>query len=142
VTKINSSGDTIVYSTCLGGTQIDAANRIAVNAAGNAFVVGNTFSSDFPVANAFQPTKGSSEDIFVSKLNAAGNALVYSTYLGGSGFDIGFGLALDSADNIFLAGSTDSLDFPTTNDARQPTASSQYGHSDAEFHAKPESNVS
>lgn len=124
VTKINSSGTALVYSTYLGGNQNDGGSSIEVNSAGNAFIVGSTGSTDFPVANALQPTKapGTSFDIFVSKINSTGNALVYSTYIGGSDSDRGLGLALDSEERVYITGDTDSLDFPTTNDARLPTA--------------------
>ena len=85
-------------------------------AAGNAYVTGETESTDFPTANALYPRlQWVDLDAFVAKLNAAGTALVYSTYLGGSDYDYGEGIAVDSAGNAYVTGSTGSLDFPTAN---------------------------
>ena len=86
VTKLNAAGSALVYSTYLGGSGDDDGNGIAVDSSGNAYVTGYTDSTNFPTANAFQAAfGGGSGDAFVTKLNAAGSALVYSTYLGGSG---------------------------------------------------------
>jgi hypothetical protein len=86
VTKLNASGSSLVYSTYVGGTNSDFANRLAIDSAGSAYITGVTFSTNFPTANAIQSTKsGSSTNGFVTKLNAGGSALLYSTYLGGSG---------------------------------------------------------
>ena len=88
VTKFNAAGSALVYSTYLGGGDSDHGESIAVDSAGNAYVTGSTLSTDFPTVNAFQSTfgggnSGESGDAFVTKFNAAGSALVYSTYLGG-----------------------------------------------------------
>jgi hypothetical protein len=119
VTKVNAAGSAFVYSTYLGGSDQDDGESIAVDSAGNAYVTGNTFSTNFPTANAIQPANGGTtitQDAFVTKLNAAGSALVYSTYLGGTGGEIGFGIAVDSAGNAYIAGGTGSLtSFPTAN---------------------------
>src|SRR5207253_23981 len=97
VTELNAAG-TVVYSTYLGGSGGDQGAGIAVDASGDAYVTGYTFSTNFPVtANAFQATLKGSLDAFVAKLNAAGSALVYSTYLGGSGADQGLAVAVDGA---------------------------------------------
>ncbi len=113
------------YSTYLGGSGSDAAYGVAVDAAGNAYVTGNTTSTDFPTAGALQGTNHggvtASLDAFVSKLNAAGTALVYSTYLGGSGDDYGNAIAVDPSGNAYVTGNTSSSDFPTTANAYQPT---------------------
>jgi hypothetical protein len=110
----------LAYSTYLGGSGGDAGNGIAVDAAGNAYVTGFTTSSDFPTTpGAFQTTSGGSYDAFVSKLNAAGSALLYSTYLGGSRNDNGLGIAVDSSGNVYVTGFTGSSDFPTTPSAFQ-----------------------
>ena len=102
------------YSTYLGGNDQDYGQGIAVDASGNAYVIGTTFSTNFPMANARQPASGGGmSDVFVSKLNASGNALVYSTYLGGSDEDVGAGIAIDGAGNAYVAGHTVSNDFPT-----------------------------
>ncbi len=115
VTKLSPTGCALIYSTYLGGSSIDQGNAVAVDGAGNAFVTGFTASSSFPTTNAFQPTRGGffGRDAFVTKINAAGSAMVYSTYLGGSGFDQGISIALDSAGEACVTGSTDSsFDFP------------------------------
>ncbi|MGA9769668.1 MAG: SBBP repeat-containing protein [Blastocatellia bacterium] len=119
ITKLNSTGSAIIYSTLLGGNRNDVGQRIAVDAGGNACVTGDTNSTTFPTANALQPNFGGTRDGFVTKLNSAGTAFVYSTYIGGIGRDSGAGIAVDSAGNAYVAGSTSSPDFPTFN-ALQP----------------------
>jgi hypothetical protein len=115
VTKLTPDGSALVYSTYLGGSGVDFGFGIAVDAAGSAYVVGLTLSSDFPTQSALQPTfAGGPQDNFVSKLSPAGNALVYSTYLGGTGFEVNMGdIAVDAAGSAYVAGSTYSTDFPT-----------------------------
>jgi hypothetical protein len=116
VTKLNSTGSALVYSTYLGGSASDDAQAVAVDASGNAYVTGYTYSTDFPTANAFQPqnqTNGHDANAFVSKFNAAGSALTYSTYLGGSTNDQATGIAVDGAGNAYIAGFAYSSDFPT-----------------------------
>jgi hypothetical protein len=120
VTKINPTGSALVYSTYLGGNNVDYGSGIAVDAAGNAYVTGGTTSTNFPTANALQATLSGSANAFVSEINASGSALVYSTYLGGSGGDEGMGIALDGSRNAYVTGATTSLNFPTVN-ALQPT---------------------
>lgn len=107
--------DPLIYSTYLGGTGIDSAIGITVDSAGNAYVVGQTTSTDFPTKSPLQAASGGTWDAFVAKINAAGSALVYSTYLGGSGGDYGAGIAIDSAGNAYVTGETTSTDFPTMN---------------------------
>ncbi len=109
------------YSTYLGGSGEDLGYDIAVDAAGNAYITGHTLSSDFPTASPIQAAFGGNRDAFVTKLNAAGSAIVYSTYLGGNNYDMGLGLALDAAGNAYLTGLTASANFPTTSGAFQPT---------------------
>jgi len=125
VTKLNRTGSALVYSTYLGGSGIDEGRAIAVDAHGNAYIAGNTTSgsngsTSFPVTpGAVQPTIRSSGDGFVAKLNPAGSALVYSTYLGGSGGTQAWGIAVDALSNAYVTGSTSSIDFPTTAGAFQ-----------------------
>ena len=129
VTKLNSTGTALVYSTFLGGSGNDGGGGIAINAAGNAYVTGSTDSSNFPVTpGAFQTTKGAGLDAFVTEMSTAGNALAYSTYLGGDGLDFGTDIALDAAGNASAVGLTGSTDFPTTTDAIQ---SAYGGNNDA-----------
>ncbi|HEY7835658.1 MAG TPA: SBBP repeat-containing protein [Ktedonobacterales bacterium] len=114
VSKLNAAGTALVYSTYLGGSGADAAVGIAVDASGNAYVVGATASTNFPLQGAFQATNaGGTDDAFISKFNAAGNALVYSSYLGGSGDDAALGIAVDASGNAYLTGFTTSTNFPT-----------------------------
>jgi hypothetical protein len=125
VTKFNPSGTSLVYSTYLGGSggpvtgtgygDSDTGAGIAVDSSGSAYVTGGTESSDFPTANPLQPGLKGYENVFVSKLNPSGSALVYSTYLGGSSEDYGAGIAVDSSGNAYLTGAASSPDFPTVN---------------------------
>jgi hypothetical protein len=126
VTKLDSEGKTEVYSTYLGGSGDDLGQGIAVDAAGNAYVTGQTSSSDFPTKNPFQASLSGEYNAFVTKLNTVGNALVYSTYLGGSGIDVGYGIAV-SAGNAYVIGETSSSDFLTKN----PFQASLGGDADA-----------
>jgi hypothetical protein len=114
VTKFHPSGVSLAYSTYLGGAGIDCGRAIAVDEAGHAFVTGYTSSADFPTANAYQ-TDRPGYDAFVTKLSPNGNLLVYSTYLGGSGADYGWDLALDGGGGAYVTGYTYSTNFPTLN---------------------------
>ena len=107
VTKLSATGTSLLYSTYLGGSGSDNGTSIAVDATGQAYVTGMTDSTNFPTANPIQATFAGSEDAFVTKLNAAGASLLYSTYLGG---DQGFGIAVDTAGQAYVTGPTD---FPT-----------------------------
>ena len=116
VTKLNPTGTALVYSTFIGGSNFDWGRAIAIDAAGNAYVTGQTKSSDFPTtAGAFDRTFNvdtcprcgiDQEDAFVLKLNAAGSALVYSTFIGGFDLDDGLGIAVDAAGNAYVTGVT------------------------------------
>jgi hypothetical protein len=117
VAKINSGGSALVYSTYLGGNDEDQGFGIAVDPTGNAYVTGQTESTDFPTVAPVQGVLGGLFDGFVTKVNAAGSALVYSTYLGGADFDRGRGIALDSSNNAYVTGETRSSNFPTSADA-------------------------
>ena len=122
VTKLSADGSALIYSTFLGGIAEDDGFAIAVDSTGNAFLAGDTISANFPVApGAFQTALGGNFDAFVTKLNADGSALIYSTYLGGSTEDEGFAIAVDAAGNAFLAGDTTSANFPTTPGVFQTT---------------------
>ncbi|MFZ3332316.1 MAG: SBBP repeat-containing protein [Candidatus Acidiferrales bacterium] len=122
VTKINASGSALVYSTFLNGAEDDGIASIAVDASGNAYVTGGTSSANFPTtAGAFQTTLNGSTNAFVTKFNPRGSALVYSTYLGGSTYDYGYGIAVDTFGNAYVTGSAESSNFPTTTGAFQNT---------------------
>ncbi len=115
VSKLNPVGSALVYSTYLGGSTSDYGSAIAVDSSGNAYVAGYTGSSNFPTANPLQANLRGYQNAFVAKLNAAGSALVYSTYLGGSLYDSGYAIAVDSSGNAYVAGGTNSVNFPTAN---------------------------
>jgi hypothetical protein len=132
VAKLNAAGSALVYSTYLGGSGEASCDGIAVDSSGNAYVAGFTRSTDFPTANALYATSGGGySDAFVTKFNATGSALLFSTYLGGSSVDVGYSIALDSSGNIYITGLTDSSNFPTAN-ALYPA----YNGSDDAFVAK------
>jgi hypothetical protein len=129
VTKIDTNGTAIVYSTLLYGEGNDGGSRIAVDALGDAYVVGSTASLYFPIVGAFQPASHGPRDAFVAKLDPGATRLLYSSYLGGShqdgspliGVDAGSGIAVDVFGNAHVAGYTLSYDFPTTANATQPS---------------------
>lgn len=117
VTKLNSNGNALVYSTFLGGGGLDEGNSIVVDGAGNAYITGVTYSSDFDITLncTYQNIHGGgSYDVFVSKFNSSGSVLLFSTYLGGINGEIGFGIAIDNTNKIYVTGSTWSPDFDVT----------------------------
>ena len=121
VTKLNALGAMLAYSTFLGGADTDIGQGVAIDAAGEAYVTGYTFSSDFPsTAGAFQASFNGAADAFVTKLDAVGATLIYSTFLGGANWDFGLGIAVDGAGHAYVTGKTLSLDFPTTTGAYDP----------------------
>jgi hypothetical protein len=113
VSKIEATGAALEYSTYLGGAGDDRGYGVAVDSTGSAYVVGLSNGGDFPTANALQPTFAGGVDAVVVKLNSAGAALVYSTYLGGSGVEYGYRIAVDAAGSAYLTGVTNSTNFPT-----------------------------
>jgi Bacterial Ig-like domain (group 3)/Beta-propeller repeat len=132
IVKLNPAGTGLIYSTYLGGSgggsglgrSGDQGEGLAADAAGNTYVVGQTFSADFPVTpGAFQVVNDAAanakDSAFMTKLNPSGTALVYSTYLGGSGYNFGLGIAVDASGSAYLAGGTTSTDFPVTSGAFQ-----------------------
>ncbi len=122
VVKLNLTGTGLVFSTYLGGINQDNGYGIAVDASGNAFVTGYTFSPNFPTtAGAYQTVFSGVEDAFVAKLNSTGTGLIYSTFLGGSSPGNGYGIALDTSGNAYVTGQTSSTNFPITSGAYQTT---------------------
>jgi len=115
VTKLSPAGNSLIYSTYLGGSADDRGIGIAVDASGSAYLTGHTGSSDFPTANPYQGTFSGKDDAFVTKLSVTGASLIYSTYLGGSEVDFGFGIAVDASGSAYVIGYTISSDFPTAN---------------------------
>lgn len=136
VAKLNPSGTQLVYSTYLGGTQDDFGTAIAIDSAGDAYVTGGTRSTDFPTTSgAYQNSLSGvggqliktccglplfdPGDAFVTELDPTGSHLIFSTYLGGSGDDVAFAIALDSTNNVYVGGFTLSRNFPTSPGAFQ-----------------------
>jgi hypothetical protein len=111
--KLSASGDALLYSTYIGGSQADFASGLAVDADGNLVLGGLTQSRDFPVADPLQSSLHGQSDGFVTKVNASGSRLFYSTFLGGSGDDLGRELVVDRSGSAYLLGTTSSSDFPT-----------------------------
>ncbi len=130
VAKLNPDGSALIYSTYLGGNKDDSGRGISVDSAGNAYVTGQTASDTFPLVAAFQSSRKGTVDAFVTSLNAAGTALVYSTYLGGDNFDTANAIAVDGAGNAYVTGSTSSANFPLAN-AFQPSLAETFFTGDA-----------
>ena len=116
--KLSPGGATLVYSTYLGGIANDSASAVSIDAAGNAYIVGTTFSADFPTTNPFQGAKGAQQDAFVAKINPTGTAWVYSTYLGGNNVDEGNAIAVDASGSAYVTGYTASTNFPLSSPFR------------------------
>lgn len=122
ITKLNPSGTSLVYSTLLGGSGDENLGGIAVDAGGNAYVAGDTTSIDFPTTSgAPQTVRPGTDNAFVTKLNPSGTAWAYSTYLGGSNYDIGYDVKVNGSGEAYVVGSSASSNFPTTSDAYQLT---------------------
>jgi hypothetical protein len=124
VSKLSVDGSSLVYSTYFGGTYEDTVHAIAVDSDENAYIVGSTMSPDFPLKNPLYPALNFGDtDAFITKFSQAGNALVYSTYLGGSSGDYAYGVAVDASHSAYVAGTTYSTDFPITSGAYQTSCS-------------------
>jgi hypothetical protein len=119
VAKLNATASALVYSTYLGGSSQNICRGIAVDASGNAYLAGVTYSTDFPIQGGVQSALRGSADAFVAKLNPAGSALVYSTFLGGDGFDEANAITVDPSGAAYVAGDTGSWNFPVTSGAYQ-----------------------
>jgi hypothetical protein len=131
VVKLNPAGTQVIYSTFLGGSSFDAAYAVAADDAGNAYVTGYTQSADFPLKNALDANRGGFNDAFITKLNPEGNAILFSTYLGGNAEDNTQDIALDAGGNVYVIGRTRSESLLALN-AAQPT----YGGNEDAFVAK------
>ncbi len=128
VVKLNAAGNAILYSSFLGGSGDDIGYGIAIDSSNTATMTGSTSSTDFPITPGAYKTSNSGgiRDAFVTRMNAAGTALAWSTYLGGSGEDVGYGVALDSLGNTYVTGYTASTDFPATLGSAQPSKSAGF----------------
>jgi hypothetical protein len=137
VAKLAVDGKTLVYSTYIGGEKVDIPRSIAVDALGNAYIAGFTNSVHFPIlpaVGALQSAIGNSDgtnDAFVSKINSTGTALLYSTYLGGSGRDEAYAIAIDSAGSAYVTGLTASTNFPTASPLQSALGGTTAGDVDA-----------
>jgi hypothetical protein len=123
IARLSSSGNSLMFSTYLGGSGCtmsypETGQGIALDAQGDAYVAGVTSSGDFPLLNAVQPQLLGSTDAFVTKVNSSGS-LLFSTFMGGSGVDVGNAIALDASGAVYVAGYTYSSDFPVTTGAVQ-----------------------
>jgi hypothetical protein len=128
VSKLNSTGTALIYSTYIGGSDDDVGFSIVVDGSGNAYVTGYTLSPDFDITSgAFQTTYGGGyNDVFVTKLNSTGTALIYSTYIGGSDDDRGYSIAIDGSGNAYITGKTYSTNYDITAGSFQTTKGGEF----------------
>ena len=127
VTKLDPTGSTLVYADYLGGDSDDYAIGLALDGSNNVYVTGSTTSTNFPTVNPYQSTALGPYTGFVSKISADGSTLVYSTYLGGSGFDEPASIAVDTLGEAYIAGTTTSQDFPVSNAYQSAALANQGG---------------
>jgi len=127
VSKLNPEGTRFEYSTYLGGNNDDVAHAVAADSSGNVYVTGLTWSSNFPLASPIQKRIAGNNDAFITKLDRAGRKLLYSTYWGGSSFDCGYGIAVNTSGNAYITGATQSDDLQTV----QPVYKNRKGGADA-----------
>ena len=125
VSKLSADGQTLLYSTYFGGSGSEQGYDITLGTDGHIYLTGVTYSTNFPLKDAFQPANAGTADAFVTKLAPSGNSLVFSTYLGASSLEFGLGIAVDSANNVYVAGDTSATDFPTVNPVQPALAGYQ-----------------
>ncbi len=129
ITKLNHNGTALLYSTYIQGGNNEYGQAIAIDSSGNAFVTGETVSTDFPTTNgSYKQSNSGNTDVFVLKMNQTGDGLIYSTYVGGSSQDNGYGIVIDNIGNAFVTGGTRSSDFPTTEGAFNRTKTGSNSH--------------
>ena len=122
ITKIDSTGSALIYSTYIGGSNVEETYSIALDSSNNAYITGITLSADFDITlGAFQATLNGNSDLFVCKLNSTGTALIYSTLIGGSGDERGQSIVLDKSNNAYITGFSSSNDYDITTGAYQTT---------------------
>ena len=126
VFKLNAFGSAIIYSTYIGGSNGDYATDIAIDLSGNAYITGHTNSTNYDITpNCYQSTFEGIEDVFITKLNSTGTNLIYSTYIGGSGVDKGFAIAIDNDGYAYITGYTESTNYDVTSLAYQTSNGGQ-----------------
>lgn len=112
ISKFTSAGSGLIYSTYLGGSGVDFGGKIALDRDNHIYITGTTWSQNFPTRNCYSPAKAGKYDAFVGKLTSSGNDIIYSTYLGGGGFDFGNDIAVDKAGAAYVTGFTLGEGFP------------------------------
>jgi hypothetical protein len=115
ISKIAGDGSSLLFSALFGGAEPDTGNAVSVDPSGNALVVGETSSIDFPVVSPIQAVNNGDSDVFITRVAGNGSSLLFSTYLGGHLVDVGLGVVVGGAGNVFLTGRTSSDDFPQIN---------------------------
>lgn len=115
IAKLNPQGNEYIYLTYITGSNLDSGNDITVDLDGNIYITGETESKDFPLFKPMQSNLKGHSDAFITKLNAQGNSLIFSTLLGGNDIDEGNAIGLDSQGSIYIAGGSNSSDFPLFN---------------------------
>ncbi len=119
ILKLNAAGDTLAFSTFLGGTEQDSTMAVGLDGNGNIYVTGSTFSPDFPVLDALDSNLSGSTDFYVAGFTNDGTALLFSTFIGGSEYEIDPDMVVGTDGTLYLTGTTSSTDFPTTSSAFQ-----------------------
>jgi hypothetical protein len=117
VAKLNPNGSSLIYSTYIGGSNSDYCRDLAIDSLGNAYVTGQTKSTNFPIVNGYDTSHNGNNDLFIFKLNQTGSSINYSTFMGGGGWDAGYKIDVDKYGNAYVAGLTFSSNFPTTSGA-------------------------
>ncbi len=130
--KLDVSGSSLIYSDYIGGSSDEYPAAIVLDSSNDAFLTGYTYSGDFPVMNPYQASNTGGPDVFITEVSPDGSSLVYSSYLGGSSYNVASSIALDATGNIYVAGSTYSLDFPTAN-AYEAAANQNQGENYGEY---------
>jgi hypothetical protein len=115
IVKLSPSGKDIIFSTLIGGNDVDLARDFDLDENGSIYVTGRTKSKDFPIKNGFDKTHNGTWDAFVIKISPNGDKINFSTFIGGEEDDWGYGIAVDKSENIYISGNTSSPDFPTKN---------------------------
>lgn len=142
VTKLNPGGSALIFSTFVGHSGSDIAFGIALDDSNNVFITGSSTSTTYPLVNAYQSSYGGSQDAFVTKLTRSGNAIRFSTFLGGTGADVGRGIVVSSSRRVYVTGRTASTGFPTATASGHTLYDATHNGSGDAFVTKMEANGS